>query len=132
MRRTTHSGSGSWFALDELLKLQERGQSPDESVKIQGAQIHSVDSRRTNNSMYKGNKTGKRMFSCFIDFMTVIEKLFLEIRVYFHQNKKRRGTREGNYHAKTMMRQRVNERIKQTLSMYRLDRTWRKKYEGRD
>ena len=31
---------------------------------------------------------------------------------YFHQNKKRRGSREGKCHDETMMRQRVNERIK--------------------
>ena len=30
--------------LPELLKLQENGQFPDDPVKIEGEQIHSVDS----------------------------------------------------------------------------------------
>ena len=37
--------SGGWFALAELLKLQESGQFPDEPVKIEGAQIHHGDAR---------------------------------------------------------------------------------------
>ena len=41
MRRTPHGGSGSWFALVELLKLQESGQFSDESVKIEVTQTHS-------------------------------------------------------------------------------------------
>ena len=38
MRRTSRGGSGlSWFALPELLKLQEIGQFPDEpAAKIKG------------------------------------------------------------------------------------------------
>ena len=43
MRRTSCDGSGSWFALAELLKLQEIGQFPDEPVNIEGAQIHRGD-----------------------------------------------------------------------------------------
>ena len=43
MRRTLRDTSGSWFELVELLKLQENGQFPDESVKIQGIQIHRID-----------------------------------------------------------------------------------------
>ena len=33
------------YALAELLKMQENGQFLDESVKIEGTQIHSVDSQ---------------------------------------------------------------------------------------
>ena len=42
MRRTPRGGSGSWFALAEVLKLKESGQFHGEPVKIEGAQIHSV------------------------------------------------------------------------------------------
>ena len=35
--------SGGWFALVELLKIEERGQFPDESVKVEGVSIHCVD-----------------------------------------------------------------------------------------
>ena len=55
MRRTRSGGSGSVFALAELLKLQESGQFPDELVKIEGTQIHRGDARRTSNSRHKGN-----------------------------------------------------------------------------
>ena len=44
-RRTPHVESGRRITLAELLKLQESGQFPDESVKIEGAQIHSVDTQ---------------------------------------------------------------------------------------
>ena len=43
MKRTPCGESGGWFTLPELLKLQESGQFPDESVKIDGTQIHCVD-----------------------------------------------------------------------------------------
>ena len=42
VRRTSHGGSGSWFALAELLKVEERGQFPDDPPKIKGVQILSV------------------------------------------------------------------------------------------
>ena len=51
--------------------------------------------------------------------------------VYFQQNKKGEGQGQERCHAKSMMNNRVNERLKYTLSFYRLGRTWRKKYEGR-
>ena len=35
-KRTPHGESGGWFALVELLKIEERGQFPDESVKVEG------------------------------------------------------------------------------------------------
>ncbi len=43
MRRTPRDGSGSWFVLAELLKLQEIVQFPDDLVKIEGTQIHRGD-----------------------------------------------------------------------------------------
>ena len=46
-------------------------------------------------------------------------------------NKKRRGSVKGKCHVKTMMITKVNEGLKWTLNMCLLDRTWRKKYEGR-
>jgi hypothetical protein len=55
----------------------------------------------------------------------------LNLCAYFQQNKKKRGSREGKCHAKTMMSTKANERLKERLSMYLLDRTRRKKYEGR-
>ena len=42
MKGTSGGESESVITLDEL-KLQEIGQFPDESVKIEGTQIHSVD-----------------------------------------------------------------------------------------
>ena len=41
-RRTPQVGSGSWFEIAELLKMQEKDQFPHESVKIEVTQIHSV------------------------------------------------------------------------------------------
>ena len=41
MRRMSCDESGSVFVLTELLKLQENGQFPDESVNIEVTQIHS-------------------------------------------------------------------------------------------
>ena len=49
----------------------------------------------------------------------------------FHQNKKRRRPREERCHTKSMMSTQANERLKYTLSMYRLGRTRREKYKGR-
>ena len=40
MRRTPCDGSGSLIALDELLKLEEIGQFPDDPVKIEDTQIY--------------------------------------------------------------------------------------------
>jgi hypothetical protein len=46
---------------------------------------------------------------------------------YFHQNnKKDEGQGEKRCHAKSMMSTQANERLKDTLSMCRLGRTWRK------
>ncbi len=47
MRRTPRGGSGTghgWIVQTELLKLKKNGQSqfPDDSIKIEGAQIHYV------------------------------------------------------------------------------------------
>ena len=42
MRRTSPDGSGSWFTLSELLKVQENCEFPDESVKIKDVKVHSV------------------------------------------------------------------------------------------
>ena len=47
MRRTPCDESGGWFALSELLKLEEGGQFPDDPVKIEDSQIRCVDARRT-------------------------------------------------------------------------------------
>ncbi len=43
MRRTSYGESEGLIALAELLKLQEIGQFPDESVKIEDTQIHRGD-----------------------------------------------------------------------------------------
>ena len=58
MRRTSCDGSGSrgWITLVELLKLQENGQFPDESVKVKGVRIHSVGVCSIRNSRHKGNR----------------------------------------------------------------------------
>ncbi len=49
---------------------------------------------------------------------------------YFQQNKK--GENRGKQcHTKTMMRGRTNEEVKSTPNMLCLDRSRRKKYEGR-
>ncbi len=48
MRRTRCDGSGTGHGdveEDELLKLQKRGQFPDELVKIEGTQMHCVTSQ---------------------------------------------------------------------------------------
>ena len=55
----------------------------------------------------------------------------ITVCVYFHPNKKRRGSREGKCHDQTMMSTKVNERIKTNTQYVSLGRTWRKKYEGR-
>ena len=46
-RRTPRgeNGSAGWIVQAELLKLQKRGQFPDEPAKIEGAQIHGVDAQ---------------------------------------------------------------------------------------
>ncbi len=50
MRRTPCDGSGSWFALTKLLKLQEGGQFPDESEKKKDTPIERLI--RTVNNCY--------------------------------------------------------------------------------
>ncbi len=48
MRRTPSGGSGRVNCLIpevELVKIQKRGQFPDEIVKIEDTQIHHVDSQ---------------------------------------------------------------------------------------
>ena len=52
------------------------------------------------------------------------------IPVYFHQNKKRRGSRQGKCQPKTMTRTKSNERLKENLIMWLLDTPRREKYEG--
>ncbi len=44
MRRTPIDGNGTgcWFTLTELLKLQINGQFPDESATIKDEQVHSI------------------------------------------------------------------------------------------
>ena len=43
MRRIPHGESEGLIVVDELLKMEEIGQFPDESVKIEGTQIHHGD-----------------------------------------------------------------------------------------
>ena len=43
MRRTPRDGSGRWITLAERVKFQERGQFPDDPVKIEGKHIRCVD-----------------------------------------------------------------------------------------
>ena len=43
VRRTPHGESERLIVLDELLKLEEIGQFPDDPLKIEGTQIHRGD-----------------------------------------------------------------------------------------
>ena len=63
-------------------------------------------------------------------FVVTLERQQSGLCVYFQRNKKRWGSGKGKCHLKTMMNTKANERIKWTLNMCRLVRTWRKKYEG--
>ena len=71
--------SGGWFALTELLKLQENSQFPDDPVNIEGAQIHRGDDRRTSNTSRVSSEE------------RVVQ---LIVVVYFQQNKKKTKTKE--------------------------------------
>ena len=71
--------SGGWFALTELLKLQENSQFPDEPVNIEGTQIHRGDDRRTSNTSRVSSQE------------RVVQ---LIVVVYFQQNKKKTKTKE--------------------------------------
>ena len=51
---------------------------------------------------------------------TLLIDFTLYVCVYFQQNVKRQGPREGKCHTKTMMSTKANEKLKSTLIMCRL------------
>ena len=68
----------------------------------EGATVHGVRVLFTSCLTFKQTKNY---------FLYVLYYMFLGC-VYFHQNKKRRGSREGRCHSKTMMIKRANESLK--------------------
>ena len=83
MRRTPRGGSGSWFALAEVLKLQESGQFPDEPVKIEVTQIRCVDAR-TSNSRHKGESIRRIVIIVSAIFSNFVSSIPSHLVTYLH------------------------------------------------
>ena len=69
MRRTSRVCSGTGHGRieqAELLKVQKRGQFPDESVRIKGAPVHYVNVLGMTDIKEIEIESGGKLFVCFI------------------------------------------------------------------